>query len=133
MAKVKKTFSLEKEDIKLLEQIAQTQDLTQSEVIKRALSVYNSSLDSKAQEKEGNNSELVFSLRGHIKDLQSQISIKDEQISALNENLKAQQTISALISPQIQKQLSGAGVSKAPRKSLFSRLFNKEKTDTDKE
>ena len=133
MAKVKKTFSLEKEDIKLLEKIAQTQDLTQSEAIKRALSAYNSSLDSKAQEKEGNNSELVFSLQGHIKDLQSQISIKDEQISALNENLKAQQTISALISPQIHKQLSGAGVSKAPRKNLFSKLFRKEKTDTDKE
>lgn len=125
MAKIKKTFSLESETIKLLEQIASDESLTQSETLKRAIDVLNESL----QSKQGNNKALISSLQAHIKDLQAQVSVKDEQISALNENLKAQQTISALISPSAIKNLSaGAGVSKAPR-GLFSKIFNRKNNE----
>lgn len=131
MSKIKKTFSLESETIQLLEQIAKNENLTQSKTLKCALNAYYEALKSKQDNNDNNdnndNEALIFSLQAHIKDLQTQINVKDKQINALNENLKAQQTISALISPNVIKSLSGANINKAPRSSLFSKLFMRNK------
>ena len=130
VSKIKRTFSIDYEVNKQIEQLAKAQNLTLSETLTRAIKLYKDALDAKTTIND-NNSALVLSLQAHIKDLQNQVSIKDTQISALNENLKAQQTISALITPSIQKQLSGAGDNIAPRPSILERLFKKKKENNE--
>ena len=132
VAKIKRTFSLDYEVNKQIEQLAKAQNLTLSETLTRAIKLYKDALDAKTTIND-NNSALVISLQAHIKDLQAQINIKDTQISALNDNLKAQQTISALITPNLQKQLNGAGDNIAPRPSIFTKLFKRKKDNNNKE
>lgn len=134
VAKIKRTFSLDYEVNKQIEQLAKAQNLTLSETLTRAIKLYKDALDANTTIND-NNSALVLSLQAHIKDLQNQVSVKDAQISALNENLKAQQTISALITPNLQKQLNGAGAGDniAPRPSIFTKLFKRKKDNNNKE
>ena len=130
VAKIKRTFSIDYEVNKQIEQLAKAQNLTLSETLTRAIKLYKDALDANTTIND-NNSALVLSLQAHIKDLQNQVSIKDTQINALNDNLKAQQTISALITPNLQKQLSGAGDNIAPRPSILERLFKRKKENNE--
>jgi DNA replication initiation complex subunit (GINS family) len=106
MTKIKKSFNFDSETIVLLEDYAKRHGATHTEVIKRAVEQFCSNDGGLMQD----NKALIDSMQAHIDDLQEQIKTKDNQI-------QAQQLLSATITQKLEQPKLKQG--------FFSRLFAK--------
>ena len=118
-----RTFRLDDSDIELLKQLAESKGVSQSDAIRYAIQNSAGAIHGEASKKEHDEHGDVVS------ELIRQLTVKDEQITALNQALvSAQETAKAaqvLQAKATMGELSEAAgdVPEQPRRSWWQRLF----------